>query len=118
MKNLYVIGPVTGIENDNRPAFEAARQRLFAAGYWVVGIPHDHIASGTPWGMAMRISICKMLGHGAGRGFGHIVYDGVAMLPGWEDSKGARIEHDLAAELGIPCKTVDEWIEEARNGRA
>ena len=40
MENLYAIGPVTGIEGDNRPAFEAARHDLKAAGYYVQ-IPHD-----------------------------------------------------------------------------
>ena len=35
---------------------------------------------------------------------------GIAMLDGWEDSKGARIEHDLAEALGIPCKPWREWL--------
>jgi hypothetical protein len=27
--------------------------------------------------------------------------DGVALLPGWQDSRGARIEHQLATQLGL-----------------
>jgi len=32
------------------------------------------------------------------------------MLDGWEKSRGARIEHDLAEALGIPCKPWREWL--------
>lgn len=35
---------------------------------------------------------------------------GIAMLDGWEESKGARIEHDLAEELGIECRPWREWL--------
>lgn len=41
---------------------------------------------------------------------GETHYDGIAMLDGWEDSKGATIEHDLAEALGIPCKPWREWL--------
>lgn len=37
-------------------------------------------------------------------------YDGIAMLDGWEDSRGARIEHDLAMSLGIECRPWREWL--------
>ncbi len=50
---LYVIGPVSGHEGDNREAFEEARRELEAAGFKAT-IPHDKIAEGTDWQMAMR----------------------------------------------------------------
>lgn len=38
--------------------------------------------------------------------------DGVALLDGWEDSRGASWEHRIATEvLAIPCLTVAEWLE-------
>lgn len=108
MKTLYLIGPVTGIENDNRLAFEAARSSLLMVGY-AAAIPHDIIASGTPWHEAMNASISEMT-----RCFdGEPLYDGVAMMPGCEGSRGACIERDLAVALGMTVKTVDEWIEAA-----
>lgn len=85
--SLYVIGPVSGIEDDNRAAFEEARTTLEASGYRAT-IPHDVIPTGTPWDEAMRLSIAEMARH-----------DGVAMLPGVETSRGARIELRIASVL-------------------
>ncbi len=110
MKNLYVIGPVTGIPNDNRPAFEQARHDLKAAGYYVQ-IPHDYIASGLPWNWAMMVSIRQLVSHTQG----DLDLDGVAALPGWEQSKGARLEAQVAEAIGLPVKTVSEWVEVARH---
>ncbi len=116
-KRIYVIGPVTGIEDDNRPAFEEARKKLRSVGYWVE-IPHVFVPSGAPHDEAMRISI-NALTSSSTFFRGNIskyesVYQGVAVLPGWEDSQGALCEHLVAEQCGIPCKTVDEWLEEAR----
>ena len=35
---------------------------------------------------------------------------GIAMLDGWEQSKGARIEHALASALGIECRPWRECL--------
>ena len=38
--------------------------------------------------------------------------DGVALLDGWEDSRGASWEHRIATEvLAIPCLPVAGWLE-------
>lgn len=104
---LYVIGPVTGREGDNREAFEEARRELEAAGFKAV-IPHDVVDAGDDWQLAMRQSIREMLRVRAGRP----VYDGVAELPGLFGSRGARCERGVCGQLGIPHKTVGEWCAE------
>lgn len=116
IKGLYVIGPVTGIAKDNRPAFEAARKRLHDAGYMPVGIPHDSIEPGTSWNQAMRMSLCNMLMYmdrfdekADDLVFDSFEYDGIALLDGWHGSKGARIERSVAMAVGMPCRTVDKW---------
>ncbi len=108
---LYIIGPVTGIYNDNREAFEEANLALDGAGYYV-WTPHDTVPGGTPWPMAMLLSINELTT--AALGVENPYYDGVALLEGWEQSEGARLEKAVAEACGIPCKTVEEWMEEAR----
>jgi hypothetical protein len=36
--------------------------------------------------------------------------DGVALLPDWKQSKGAKIEARLARDLGIAVKAAKEWL--------
>lgn len=96
---LYVSGPVSGELLDNRPAFEEAARRLRAAGYRA-RIPHEDVAPGTAWIPAMRTTLMAMLAQA----------DGLALLPGWERSKGACTEVYVARTLGMPMKTVDAWI--------
>lgn len=113
-KRLYIIGPVTGRPH-NIHAFLDAHDRLESALYWAE-IPHEFVPSAASWADAMTISINAMTRY-AGTVEGEVVgrrYDGVAMLPGWEDSKGACLEKQVAEACGIPCKTVDEWIKEAK----
>lgn len=110
-KPYYVIGPVSGIEDCNRPAFEQARKRLEKASRAMCDIPHDLIPADTPWPTAMRISLHKLTSSS------YPSMDPtyrIALLPGWEQSEGARLERAVAEACGIPVKTVDEWIEEAR----
>lgn len=87
----YVIGPVTGYENDNLPAFEYARSRLTDLGI-SAEIPHDFIPSGTSWSDAMKISIKHLL-----------EADYVCALPGWAESRGACLEWQIACAVGIPA---------------
>lgn len=117
MLRLYISGPVTGIPKDNRPAFHEAQKELEARGY-MTNIPHNFIASGTLHEEAMVISIHKLTERNyfveGALGRWKAAYRGVALLPGWEQSEGARLEKLVAEACGIPCKTVAEWIEEAR----
>lgn len=89
MSRIYVIGPVTGIAEGNRPAFEAARELLRGDG-WEVELPHDTIAPDAEWRAAMRQSITRML-----------AADAVAALPGWRRSQGAALERSLAIAVGM-----------------
>lgn len=104
--NLYIIGPITGIENDNREEFIRVAN-LLGEKHDNISIPHyNHVAMWDEWRDAMALSV---------RHIGNELYDdrddfGIAMLDGWEQSKGARIEHDLAEALGVPCKPWREWL--------
>lgn len=36
--------------------------------------------------------------------------DAVALLDGWDQSDGARIEYEIAARLGMQRRRVTEWV--------
>lgn len=109
--NLYIIGPVTGIEDDNIQEFGRVQNALRIAGH-TSKTPHDFIDPPAEWDYAMRVSIREMLRMRWISTPCVVIprYDGIAMLDGWENSKGAKIEHDLAEALGIPCKPWREWL--------
>lgn len=88
---IYIIGPVTGLVDDNRLAFEEAKSTIQMLGYENVEIPHDTILPGTGWKIAMRRSITRLL-----------AADVVVALPGHGSSIGASLERDLARALDIP----------------
>jgi hypothetical protein len=115
MKRVYLAGGMTGIEHFNFPAFDRAARRLRDEGHDVfspadndrrlLGRPLDWMPqesdSAGPW-KAWAIDgapgIRKMLGD-------DVAYicneaDAIAMLPGWENSKGARAEWHLSLALG------------------
>lgn len=104
--NIYVIGPVTGRENGNREEFLRVRAILREAGHRAE-IPHSAVSPDTSWQAAMGKSISMMLNTTSS---GNLLYEAIAMLDGWEESKGACIEHDLAEALGIECRPWREWL--------
>lgn len=109
--NIYIIGPVTGKPNDNGSEFARVQSALKRAGH-NARIPHDFIDVCCGWEQSMRASIREMLRERWYSTPGNVApkYDAIAMLDGWGDSKGARIEHDLACALGIPCRPWREWL--------
>jgi hypothetical protein len=99
---LYICGPMTGIEDFNRPAFNRAARELTAAGYEVGNPAWIEYKSGMSWLDCMRKAIPLMM-----------TCDALALLPGWEYSRGARAEMSLAVDLGISATTVRVWLERA-----
>lgn len=51
------------------------------------------------WLDYMRLAICDIA-----------QADGVATLPNWEKSRGARVEVELARGLGIPVGSLSDWL--------
>ena len=84
----YISGPMTGIENHNRPAFEAAETRLIALGHFVLS-PIRNIGKRYSDALTDDLErLCKSA---------HALY----MLNGWEHSPGARAEHAVAVALDL-----------------
>lgn len=91
MTRIYISGPMTGLPQLNFPAFNAEAERLRALGFQVVN-PADLNADGTPWQQCMRIDLAAML-----------TCDTIAMLPRWQESRGATLEFVIATELDMPA---------------
>lgn len=89
-QRLYLAGPMTGLPDFNYPAFarEAALYRL--AGFAVENPAENPVPPCRSWLGYMRTAIGQLAR-----------CDVVAMLPGWENSRGACVEHRLAMGLGL-----------------
>jgi hypothetical protein len=96
---IYISGPISGMEDGNRRAFEMASMQLDICGYESVSPHRNGLPIDAEWTDHMRADI-RMLLH----------CDALAMLPGWERSKGAKIEHGLALSLGMEVRALDGWL--------
>lgn len=97
---LYVCGPMTGLPGLNFDAFFEADKQLRDRGYEVLN-PADR-SGGTkdmPWAWYLRRCLKDVADA-----------DGLAMLAGWRGSKGARLEHHVALELGMSARPVEAWL--------
>lgn len=107
---IYLSGPMTGIENYNRDTFNEATACLREAGHKVFNpaevvlneddvnaIPGDY--NKNLWNAYMRICLPHVPTHHK-----------LMLLPGWEDSRGARLEVHNARELDIPTQSFTHWL--------
>lgn len=88
MSRVYLSGPMSGIPDNNFPAFEAWAKRLRACGFEVVS-PHE-IPEAATWELCLRADIRELC-----------TCDGIVLIPGWENSKGAHLELQVAHRVGM-----------------
>jgi hypothetical protein len=94
----YLAGPMRGVELYNFPAFDLAAASLRARGYIVVNsAEHDRELGFDPE--------CSLVGFDLEAAFqwdfeSLLACDGIALLEGWEDSIGARVEQSVAVLTG------------------
>lgn len=102
MTHLYVSGPMTGMPDLNFPAFHEAAAALRAAGYTVTNpaeLDAQDAGKTLTWEQYMRRDIVALM-----------ACDGVALLPGWSNSRGASLEVDIAKRLNMPLWAVHVWL--------
>jgi hypothetical protein len=106
---VYVAGPYTGTSDqailDNCGVALIAAARLIQVGYAPI-VPHTMGSHRATWDEAMVR--CRMLVSNLDPSRG----DCVALLPGWENSRGTREEAALARSLGIPARMLDDVIKD------
>lgn len=96
---IYIAGPMTGHALYNYPTFMAAEAWLRDAGYDVINPARNGLPSDAPWPQHMRRDLALLLTCGR-----------LALLPGWEASRGATLERDIAERLGMRVRPIDEWL--------
>lgn len=101
---LYISGPMTGLPEFNFPAFNAAARHLRDAGFEVVNPADGGGDESKSWADYLRADLHLLLN-----------CDGVADLPGWTRSKGARLENYVARSLGMPITSVGTWLANAND---
>lgn len=106
MITLYIAGPMSGYKDRNYPLFNEVEARLVKADYNVLNPARIDaqfpMGDGEPertWDWYMRRALV-MLCEGA---------DGIALLPGWQHSRGALLEERVGRGLGMRIQTWYEW---------
>lgn len=97
---IYVSGPMSGLPNNNVPAFDAAAAKLRKKGYQVIN-PAE-LDDGEPcktWEDCLRRDLRALT-----------KCHGVATLPRWKKSRGANLEVAVAKALSFEIHPVDYFL--------
>ena len=81
---------MSGLPEFNFPAFNEKAAKLRAMGVDVINPAEFGEELGLEWHQYLRKDIRALMD-----------CDAIHMLPGWSHSKGARLEHHIAMELGF-----------------
>lgn len=88
---VYISGPISGLLYEEvEKAFNDAEIRLQEQGYEVVNPLNNGLPRESTWNEHMRADLKLLLD-----------CDAIYMLDGWEYSRGASLEYDLAIDLGF-----------------
>lgn len=99
---VYLSGHMSNLPEFNFPAFHAAAAKLRADGYEVVNPAEMDEADELPvgarsWADYLRRDIAQL-----------VTCESIALLPGWENSRGAKLEMHIAGELGMTVLKLTE----------
>lgn len=94
---IYIAGPMSGYENHNFPAFAAKAAVLRDMGFDVVSPAEINPDTKMAWADCMRADIKAL-----------VSCDAIALLHGWENSKGAKLEHHIAERLELKVYMPEE----------
>lgn len=108
-KIFYLSGPMSGLPEYNYPAFDRAAERLRAKGYTVVTPTEVGPNLEAKYG-AERFSLSYQQ-YVSANIIALLDCNAIILLPGWRNSRGAKLERHIAMVLGF-----DEFYYSERNG--
>lgn len=89
-KTIYIAGPMAGIEHNNVEAFDTAARKLSNEGWFVINpADFDQVFGCNPEGKLLD-AVCES----ERAAIPHL--DAIYLLTGWENSKGAKRELEVA----------------------
>ena len=94
---LYIAGPMTGHEDYNYEAFNDAEKLLKSVGYEVLNPARQ--GYGKEYHEYLELAIADVF-----------ACDGIALLPHWEHSPGAKAEVALADALKKDASELGIWL--------
>lgn len=99
---IYVAGGMTGLPDLNFPAFENATKMLREQGHTVFN-PAEQGGDSTKYREYLTADLAWICTQA----------DAIALLPGWQASKGATAEYATARALGLDVIVLEEMTEGA-----
>lgn len=100
-KQCFISGPVTGVENRNKPAFDAVKKWLLYEGAEVAYNPTEDISPDISWEEAMRTCI---------RVLAEYPFSVLVCLPGSLESSGSNLEQSIAKALDMKIVYLDQSV--------
>jgi hypothetical protein len=91
LMRIYLAGPMSGHVDHNKPAFHRHAAALRAMGHEVFNPAESKYADEPTYRQAMREDLLWILDHA----------EAIALIPGWEKSKGVAVEIALARCLKL-----------------
>ena len=87
---VYISGKITGREPEARLEFQDAERRLVMQGHVAVNPFRNGLTDEDAWERHLAVDIVHLM-----------ECDAILQLPGWEDSRGARLEYEIAVLRGM-----------------
>jgi hypothetical protein len=96
-KQVYISGPISLNGTLSSAQVELNRRRFKAVALWLRRRQHvpldptdQAVVEGWQWADYMRVALAQLLRAQA-----------ILLLPGWQESRGSRLEHQVAVALGM-----------------
>ncbi len=103
MNRIYIAGPMTGLKYLNFPAFFGVATAMRGQGYEVIN-PAELNRDELDWHQCLRRDIAAL-----------VTCNAIYLLRGWENSRGATLEHHIAERLGLEVIFQPALILETQN---